>query len=92
MLLTTRAGDVLHQFPYTERLLSRSPDGWASVAPDWRPAPAPQPGGALVPPVQAAVNYSFTPIELDHPDPFGVTVVLMEEDGYRVRLSEAFDR
>ncbi|WP_158071276.1 hypothetical protein [Streptomyces sp. CB00455] len=35
---------------------------------------------------------SFTPIELDHPDPFGVTVVLMEEDGYRISLTEAFTR
>jgi hypothetical protein len=92
MVLATRDGHVLHQFPYTEQLLSRSPDGWASVAPDWGPAPTPQPGGELVPPIQAAVSYSFTPIELDHPDPFGVTVVLMEEDGYRVRLTEAFDR
>ena len=39
------------------------------------------------------MNYSFTPIEVDHPDPFGVTAVLMEEEnGYRVRLTEAFDR
>ena len=92
MVLATPAGHVLHQFPYTEQLLSRSPEGWASVAPDWRPAPTPQPGGELVPPVQAAVNFSFTPIELNHPDPFGVTVVLMEEDGYRVSLTEAFAR
>ncbi|MER7693266.1 hypothetical protein [Streptomyces sp. NPDC097610] len=28
-------------------------------------------------------------LEGDHPDPFGVTVVLMEEDGYRVHLTEA---
>ncbi|MCM2394386.1 hypothetical protein [Streptomyces albipurpureus] len=48
--------------------------------------------GELVPPIQAAVNFSFTPIELDHPDQFGVTVVLMEEDGYRVSLTEAFAR
>ncbi|MDQ0904635.1 hypothetical protein QFZ22_000620 [Streptomyces canus] len=92
MVLATRDGHVLHHFPYNEQLLSRGTEGWASVAPDWRPAPAPQPGGELVPPIQAAVNYSFTPIEIDHPDPFGVTVVLMEEDGYRVRLAEAFDR
>ncbi len=92
MVLSTRDGHVLHQFPYNEQLLSRSSDGWASVATDWSPAPAPQTGGELVPPIQAAVDYSFTPIELDHPDPFGVTVVLMEEDGYRVRLTEAFDR
>lgn len=92
MVAATRHGHVLHQFPYTEQLLAHRPEGWASVAPDWRPAPAPQPGGELVPPIQAAVDLSFTPIELDHPDPFGVTVVLMEEDGYRVRLTEAFAR
>ncbi|MER6723106.1 hypothetical protein ABT394_24790 [Streptomyces halstedii] len=92
MVLATPAGHVLHQFPYTEQLLSRSPEGWASVAPDWRPAAAPQPGGELVPPIKAAVNFSFTPIELDHPDPFGVTVVLMEQDGYRISLTEAFAR
>ncbi|MFE9007431.1 hypothetical protein ACFYOY_35830 [Streptomyces sp. NPDC007875] len=92
MVLATRDGHVLHQFPYSELLLSRSPEGWASVAPDWRPAAAPQPGGELVPPIQAAVNFAFTPIELNHPDPFGATVVLMEEDGYRVRLAEAFAR
>ncbi|MGW1506707.1 hypothetical protein ACWCQW_51345 [Streptomyces mirabilis] len=92
MVAATCDGHVLHQFPYTEQLLSRSPEGWASVAPDWRLAPAPQPGGELVPPIQTAVNFAFTPIELDHPDPFGVTVVLMEEDGYRVHLTEAFDR
>ncbi|SCF60657.1 hypothetical protein GA0115259_1000924, partial [Streptomyces sp. MnatMP-M17] len=51
MVLATRDGHVLHQFPYSEQLLSRSPEGWASVAPDWRPAPAPQRGGELVPPV-----------------------------------------
>ncbi|WP_406409131.1 hypothetical protein [Streptomyces sp. NBC_01643] len=92
MVLATLAGHVLHQFPYTEQLLSRSAEGWASAAPDWRPASAPQPGGELVPPIQTAVNYAFTPIELNHPDPFGVTVVLMEEDGYSVRLTEAFAR
>ncbi|MDH2390618.1 hypothetical protein QCN29_17830 [Streptomyces sp. HNM0663] len=92
MVLATPGGHVLHQFPYTEQLLSRSPEGWASVAPDWRPAPVPQPGGELVPPIQAAVNFSFTPIELDHPDPFGVTVVLMEENRYRISLTEAFAR
>ncbi|MEU9271345.1 hypothetical protein AB0E04_38775 [Streptomyces sp. NPDC048251] len=31
-------------------------------------------------------------LELDHPNPFGVTVVLMEEDGYKVRLAETFAR
>ncbi|MFE7359400.1 hypothetical protein ACFU8Q_41635 [Streptomyces sp. NPDC057543] len=39
MVLATRDGHVLHQFPYTEQLLYRSPEGWASVAPDWRPGP-----------------------------------------------------
>ncbi len=92
MVLATRDGHMLHQFPYSEQLLSRGPEGWASVAPDWRPALAPQPGGELVPPIQAAVDFSFTSIELNHPDPFGVAVVLMEEDGYRVSLTEAFAR
>lgn len=90
MVLATHDGHVLHQFPYTEQLLARSPEDWASAAPDWGPVPAPQPGGELVPPIRAAVDFSFTPLELDHPSPFGVTVVLMEEDGYRVRLTEAF--
>ncbi|MFB7596797.1 hypothetical protein [Streptomyces sp. NPDC056160] len=52
MVLAPRGGHVLHQFPYSEQLLSRSPEGWASVAPDWRPAPAPQPGGEPVPPIR----------------------------------------
>ncbi|MFF8478639.1 hypothetical protein [Streptomyces sp. NPDC015414] len=38
-----------------------------TAAPDWRPAPTPQPGGELVSPILTAVNFSFTPIELDHP-------------------------
>ncbi|GGP93279.1 hypothetical protein [Streptomyces melanogenes] len=92
MVLATRDGHALHQFPYTEQLFSHSPEGWASVTPDWRPAPAPQPGGELVPPIQAAVDFSFTPLEPDHPDPLGVTVALMEEDGYHVRFTEAFAR
>ncbi|MEV1070038.1 hypothetical protein [Streptomyces sp. NPDC050263] len=50
------------------------------------------PHHSTVPPIQAAVNFSFTPIELDHPDPFGVTVVLMEVGGYRISLTEAFAR
>jgi hypothetical protein len=45
-----------------------------------------------VPPIQAAVDFFFTPLELDRPSPFGLTVVLMEEDGYRVLLIEAFAR
>ncbi|MFD3488758.1 hypothetical protein [Streptomyces sp. NPDC058665] len=32
MVLATPAGHVLHQFPYSEQLLSRSPEGWVSVA------------------------------------------------------------
>ncbi|WP_406450612.1 hypothetical protein OH768_05505 [Streptomyces sp. NBC_01622] len=82
MVHATKDGHTLHQFPYTE-----DP---ASATPDWQPAPAPQPDGKLVPPVQAAVDYAFTPLDLDHPSPFGVTVVLMEEDGYNLRLTEAF--
>jgi hypothetical protein len=82
MVHATQDGHTLHQFPYTEEP--------GSAGPHWRPAPAPQPGGKLVPPVQAAVDYAFTPLELDHPSPFGVTVVLMEEDGYNLRLTEAF--
>jgi hypothetical protein len=30
-------------------------------------------------------------MDLDHPNVFGVTVVLMEEDGYTVRLTESLD-
>ncbi|MET7534260.1 hypothetical protein [Streptomyces goshikiensis] len=33
MVLATQAGHVLHQFPYGERLLSRSAEGWALFAP-----------------------------------------------------------
>lgn len=90
MVHATKDGHTLHQFPYTEGVLARTPEGGTSVEPRWQPAPVPQPGGTLVPPVQAAVDYAFTPIEIDHPSPFGVTVVLMEEDGYSVRLTEAF--
>lgn len=36
------------------------------------------------------VNFSLAPIELDHPDPVGVTAVLMDEDGYRISLTGAF--
>ncbi|WP_405995152.1 hypothetical protein [Streptomyces sp. NBC_00986] len=82
MVHATKDGHTLHQFPYTE-----DP---ASAEPQWQPAPAPQPDAKLLPPVQAAVDYAFTPLELDHPSPFGVTVVLMEEDGYTLRLTEAF--
>ena len=82
MVHATKDGHTLHQFPYTE-----DP---ASAGPHWQSAPAPQPDGKLVPPVQAAVDYAFTPLDLDHPSPFGVTVVLMEEDGYNLRLTEAF--
>lgn len=50
MVLATRDGHVLPQFPYTEQLLARGPEGWTSVAPDWRPGPIPHGGGELVPP------------------------------------------
>lgn len=90
MVHATKDGHVLHQFPYTEQPPSHSPEGRGSAEPAWQPAVEPQPGGELVLPVQAAVDYSFIPLELDHPSPFGVTVVLMEEDGYNVRLNEAF--
>jgi hypothetical protein len=30
MVVATRDGHVLHQFPYSEQLLSRSSEGWAS--------------------------------------------------------------
>ncbi|MEU6355286.1 hypothetical protein ABZ896_39265 [Streptomyces sp. NPDC047072] len=90
MVVATSDGHVLHRFPYNERYLERGPEGPVSIAPDWMPVPAPEPDGELLPPIRAAVDYSFIPLELDHPSPFGVTVVLMEEDGYRVRLTDAF--
>ncbi|MFJ4833371.1 hypothetical protein ACIP79_26200 [Streptomyces sp. NPDC088747] len=90
MVHATKEGHILHQFPYTEQPPAGSPDDGAAVAPEWLPAPVPQPDGELVVPVRAAVDYSFTPLELDHPSPFGVTVILMEEDGFNVRLTEAF--
>ena len=93
MVRATPDGHVLHQFPYTEESLSAgsgNADGSATAL-DWDQAPAPRPDGELPPPVEAAVAYAFTPMELDHPNPFGVTVVLMEEDGYTVRLSDGFD-
>ncbi|MFF3405004.1 hypothetical protein ACFYW8_02030 [Streptomyces sp. NPDC002742] len=94
LVQATPDGHVLHQFPYTEGFSSAGSEGApeSTAVLDWRPAPAPQPGGELPPPVQAAVDYAFTPMELDHPNPFGVTVVLMEEDGYTVRLTDSFDR
>ena len=82
MVHATKDGHTLHQFPYAEDA--------SSAEPLWQPTSAPQPSGTLPAPVQAAVDYSFTPLELDHPSPFGVTVVLMEEDGYTLRLTEAF--
>jgi len=90
MVHATKDGHTLHRFPYTEQSLARSAEGPASVEPRWLQALEPEQGGELVPPVRAAVEYSFIPLELDHPSPFGVTVVLMEEDGYSVRLTEAF--
>ncbi|GAA3906407.1 hypothetical protein GCM10023084_68360 [Streptomyces lacrimifluminis] len=82
----TKDGHTLHRFPYAER----APEGRATIEPQWLPVPEPQPDGELLPPVRAAVDYSFVPLDIDHPSPFGVTVVLMEEDGYHVRLTEAF--
>ncbi|MGY1495398.1 hypothetical protein ACW4TU_01920 [Streptomyces sp. QTS52] len=82
----TKDGHTLHRFPYTEQ----AAEGQATLEPRWLPAPEPQPDGELIPPVRAAVDYSFIPLEIDHPSPFGVTVVLMEEDGYSVRLTESF--
>jgi hypothetical protein len=90
MVHATRDGHVLHQLPYALEPLAASPDGPAATGPRWLPAPDPQPGGELVPPVQAALTYSFTPLELDHPSPFGVTVLLMEDDGYSVHLTDTF--
>lgn len=90
MVHATTDGHILHQFPYTEQPAAHPADGSASIEPQWLPALEPQPGGELVAPVRAAVDYSFTPLELDHPSPFGVTVILMEEDGFSVRLTEAF--
>ncbi|MGW3647175.1 hypothetical protein [Streptomyces sp. NPDC000878] len=86
----TKDGHTLHRFPYAEQALAHSPEDPAAVEPQWLLAPAPEPDGELIPPVRAAVDYSFVPLEIDHPSPFGVTVVLMEEDGYNVRLTEAF--
>ncbi|MEY2243885.1 hypothetical protein [Streptomyces sp. BF23-18] len=94
MVHATPDGHVLHQFPYTEEPLSASVGAGdaeeSATALDWDQAPAPRPDGELPPPVKAAVAYAFTPMELDHPNPFGVTVVLMEEDGYTVRLADSF--
>jgi hypothetical protein len=87
---TKDGGHVLHQLPYTEQSSPQSPEGQSSPAPHWLPAPEPQPGGELVPPIRAAVDFSFTPLEMNHPSPFGVTVVLMEEDGYNIRLTDTF--
>ncbi|MFE2302588.1 hypothetical protein ACFXAW_30885 [Streptomyces sp. NPDC059445] len=93
MVRATPDGHVLHQFPYAGESLS--PDTGNTDEPaaglDWGQARAPRPDGELPPPVKAAVEYAFTPMELDHPNPFGVTVVLMEEDGYTVRLTDVFD-
>lgn len=69
MVHATTDGHILHQFPYTERPAAHPADGSASVEPHWLPALEPQPGGELVAPVRAAVDYSFTPLELDHPSP-----------------------
>ncbi|MEV6015678.1 MULTISPECIES: hypothetical protein [unclassified Streptomyces] len=91
MVRATQDSHVLHRFPYSEGALSGDPDG-SGAALEWTQPPAPRPDGELPPPVKAAVDYAFTPMDIDHPNPFGVTVVLMEEDGYTVRLSDGFDR
>ncbi|WP_413755537.1 hypothetical protein [Streptomyces sp. MMBL 11-3] len=86
----TGDGHVLHRLPYALDPLDAAPDDPAAAGLRWLPAPEPQPGGELVPPIRAAVDYSFTPLELDHPSPFGVTVLLMEDDGYTVHLTDTF--
>ncbi|WP_328498516.1 hypothetical protein OHS59_41645 [Streptomyces sp. NBC_00414] len=101
----TKDGHVLHQLPYTHQPVdssadghgangegadSQGVDGQGAAEPVWLPVPGPQPGGDLAPPVQAALKYSFTPLDLDHPSPFGVTVLLMEDDGYTVHLTDTF--
>ncbi len=86
----TKDGHVLHQLPCTHQPADSSPEGADTAEPRWLPAPGPQPGGELAPPIQAALTYSFTPLDLDHPSPFGVTVLLMEDDGYAVHLTDAF--
>ncbi|MFE7068622.1 hypothetical protein ACFU96_00855 [Streptomyces sp. NPDC057620] len=91
----TKDGHVLHQLPCTHQPVKSTPEGSTSEVPDaveplWLSAPAPQPGGELAPPIQAALTYSFTPLDLDHPSPFGVTVLLMEDDGYAVHLTDTF--
>ncbi|MFE9987994.1 hypothetical protein ACFYRK_14175 [Streptomyces sp. NPDC005381] len=93
MVHATPEGHVLHQFPYDEKLSAPEGEGEAATGGiEWKAPPAPQEGGDLVAPVRAAVDYAFTPMDMDHPNPFGVTVVLMEEDGYTVRLTESLDR
>lgn len=91
MMLATRDRHVLYQFPYDEQFLSRSP-GLGVGRPGLEAGPGAAARRRTAPPIQAAVNFTFTPIDLDHPDLFGVTVVLMEENGYSVCLTEAFAR
>ncbi|MFF3611508.1 hypothetical protein [Streptomyces sp. NPDC002580] len=89
MVHATPDGHVLHRFPY--RVESPAGDSGGKAVVDWEPAPEPRPDGELPPPIRAAVDYAFTPMDLDHPNVFGVTVVLMEEEGYTVRLTESLD-
>ncbi|MET7986855.1 hypothetical protein [Streptomyces sp. NPDC005281] len=93
MVRATPDGHVLHQFPYSAGAppVGSGDAAEPTAALDWKQPLAPRPDGELPPPVKAAVDYAFTPMDLDHPNPFGVTVVLMEEDGYTVRLTDAFD-
>ncbi|MBV1939411.1 hypothetical protein [Streptomyces sp. BV286] len=86
----TKDGHVLHQLPYTHQPLDPSLGGPAPAGPLWLPALGPHPDAELAPPIQAALTYSFTPLELDHPSPFGVTVLLMEDDGYTIHLTDTF--
>ncbi|MFF4155171.1 hypothetical protein ACFYZU_33795 [Streptomyces sp. NPDC001651] len=78
-VMAEEAGEALHGFRFG------LPD------PLLQQVSAPQIDGELVPPIQAAVDFSFTPIELDHSDPFGVALVPMEADG-RGQLSHQPDR
>jgi len=50
------------------------------------------PDAEPVPPIQAAVDFSLTPLQLNHPDPFGATVAFMESEGYNLRLTENYAR
>ncbi len=78
----TRDGHILHQFPLQRAVPLPQPRGLGVAHPQPDVGPAPLPGGEPVPPLRTTVNRSFAP--------FGVTVVLTEEDGYRAPLTETF--